>query len=92
LVNILKREAISGLPLALFSKSKREEVLAISCKSKRFIQLQYSPVLRESVESYFTDVKLKFIPFNFHPAFVYVCRGPDKIKNKSGKILVGTQH
>lgn len=64
---------VSGLPLMLFNKSKREDILAISSKSKRFIQLQYSPALRQKLENHFSNVKLKLTPLNFPPAFVFVC-------------------
>lgn len=74
---------VSGLPLALFSKSKRERILAISSKSKRFIQIQYSPILTKTVKSYFSDVRIKFMPLNFPPAFVYVCANRDKIKSQA---------
>lgn len=74
---------VSGLPLTLFNKSKREKILAISSKSKRFIQLQYAPVLKECVENQFSDVKLKFIPLNFPPAFVFVCVNRDEIKGQA---------
>jgi len=76
---------VSGLPLTLFNKSKREKILAISSKSGRFIQLQYSPALKGDVENQFPDVEIKFIPLNFPPAFVYICANPDKIKNKGCK-------
>ena len=64
---------VSGLPLAMYEKSKREEILDITSESKRFIQLQYSPVLRKKIKNYFSDVKMKFVPFNFPPAFIYIC-------------------
>jgi len=75
---------ISSLPLVLLNKSAREEIFAISRRSKRFIQLQYSPVLAETVKTYFSDVKVKFAPLNFPPAFVYVCTSPEP--RVSGKI------
>jgi len=69
---------VSGLPLVLFSKAKRDEILTISSRAKRFIQLQYSLVLKGDVENQFPDVEIKFIPLNFPPAFVYICVNPDK--------------
>jgi phospholipid N-methyltransferase len=77
---------VSGLPITLFNKSKRERILAISRKSGRFIQLQYAPALKGDVENQFPDVEIKFIPLNFPPAFVYICVNPDRIKNKSDKL------
>lgn len=64
---------VSGLPLTLFAKSKKERILAITSKSKRYIQLQYTPLLGKKMKRYFADVKLKFVPQNFPPAFIYVC-------------------
>ena len=65
---------VSGLPLALFAKSKRERILDITSKSKRYIQLQYTPLLAKKMKNYFSEVKMKFVPLNFPPAFIYVCR------------------
>ena len=64
---------VSGLPLTLFAKSKKERILAITSKSKRYIQLQYTPLLSKKMKHYFSDVKLKFVPQNLPPAFIYVC-------------------
>jgi len=65
---------VSGLPLALFSRLKKDEILDIISKSRRYIQLQYTPLLRKRLQQYFSDVKIKFVPQNFPPAFIYVCR------------------
>jgi len=64
---------VSGLPLTLFDKSKKERILAITSRSKRYIQLQYTPLLNKKMKHYFSDVRLKFVPQNLPPAFVYVC-------------------
>jgi len=64
---------VSALPLAIFEKSKRENILDIASKSKRYIQLQYTPLLKKKFEDYFPDVKSRFVPLNFPPAFIYVC-------------------
>ena len=64
---------VSGLPLILFTKSKKEKILAITSKSKKYIQLQYTPLLGKKMRHYFSDVKLKFVPQNLPPAFIYVC-------------------
>ncbi len=64
---------ISGLPLTIFDKSKREQILNITSKAKRYIQLQYTPLLRKKIKNYFPDVKIKFVPQNIPPAFIYVC-------------------
>jgi phospholipid N-methyltransferase len=65
---------VSGLPLTLFSKEAKEHILAISSRSETYIQLQYTPILSKEIRQYFRDVKLKFVPRNIPPAFVYVCR------------------
>ncbi len=65
---------VSGLPLALFTKSKKERILAITSKSKRYVQLQYTPLLGKKMKRYFPEVKRKFVPQNFPPAFIYVCK------------------
>jgi len=65
---------VSGLPLVLLSKPDRNRILVITSQCKRFIQLQYSPLLTGVVKNYFDDVRIKFVPLNFPPAFVYVCQ------------------
>lgn len=64
---------ISGLPLTLFSRETLGHILAISSKSGKYIQLQYTPFLIGEIRRYFSQVKLRFVPQNFPPAFVYVC-------------------
>lgn len=65
---------VSGLPLTLFSRQAKEQILSISSKSGKYIQLQYTPVLSREIRRYFAEVKLRFVPRNLPPAFVYVCR------------------
>lgn len=67
---------VSGLPLNLFTKAQREKIIAISSKSKTYIQLQYTPFLAKKVKRYFQDVKVKLVLLNFPPAFVYICKTP----------------
>jgi phospholipid N-methyltransferase len=67
---------ISSLPLAAFDKSTKEEVLALSGKSKTYVQFQYNPFLRSKLKKYFRDVKIKFVLLNLPPAFVYISRRP----------------
>ena len=74
---------VSSLPLRLFNKSCRRRIFDISSKSKKYIQLQYSPFLRKRLEYYFRDVRTKFVPLNFPPAFVYICETPVKYKSKA---------
>lgn len=64
---------VSGLPLALLPKSETDRILDITSKSKRYIQLQYTPLLGRKMKRYFPEVKVKFVPQNLPPAFVYVC-------------------
>ena len=64
---------VSGLPLTVFPKEQREEILRLSSKSKRYVQFQYNPFMQKQFGAYFKNVKIKFIPLNIPPAFVYVC-------------------
>ena len=68
---------VSELPLALFNKEAKDKILAIGRESGKYIQLQYTPVLGKEIRRYFRSVKLKFVPRNIPPAFVYVCRRSD---------------
>jgi phospholipid N-methyltransferase len=79
---------VSGLPLTLFPAKAREKILAIAGRSGRFIQLQYTPALSKDIQRYFSEVKLKFVPMNFPPAFVYVCKCPHAVRIPSS-ILMG---
>jgi phospholipid N-methyltransferase len=65
---------VSGLPLMLFSRRAVEQILVISSKARKYVQLQYTPVLSREIRRYFADVSLRFVPRNFPPAFVYICR------------------
>jgi phospholipid N-methyltransferase len=67
---------VSSLPLAAFDESEKEEVLALSGKSRTYIQFQYNPFLKSKLKRYFRDVKIKFVPLNIPPAFVYVSKNP----------------
>jgi len=68
---------VSGLPLTWFDRQAREKILAISSRAGTYIQLQYTPVLSERIRQYFSDVRLKFVPQNLPPAFIYVCKRPN---------------
>ncbi len=70
---------VSELPLALFDRRDQEEILAITSRSKTYIQLQYTPVLGKTIKRYFPHVKRKFVPRNLPPAFVYVGRHADDV-------------
>lgn len=64
---------VSGLPLTLFSRRAMERILVISSKARKYVQLQYTPVLSKEIRRHFAEVELRFVPRNFPPAFVYVC-------------------
>lgn len=68
---------VSGLPLALFSRQEKENILAVASRSRRYIQLQYTTALGREIRRYFSDVKVRFVPQNLPPAFVYVCKCPN---------------
>lgn len=70
---------VSGLPLTLFNKEAKDEILAIASRAGQYVQLQYTPVLMKEIKRYFLDVRLKFVPQNFPPAFLYVCRCPSGV-------------
>jgi phospholipid N-methyltransferase len=64
---------ISSVPLTVMTKEQREKILVLSSKARRFIQLQYMPVLTKEIKQYFEQVKTEFVPLNLPPAFVYIC-------------------
>ncbi len=70
---------VSGLPLTLFDEQAKDRILAIAGQAERYIQLQYTPVLSREIRQHFLEVRLKFVPCNFPPAFVYVCRYPSEM-------------
>jgi len=65
---------LSSLPLAVFEKSQRDKIIALSGRAKTYIQFQYTPFLRPKLKKYFENVEVKFVPLNIPPAFVYVSR------------------
>ena len=65
---------VSGLPLALFHRPEKERILDLSRRCGNYIQLQYTPILGKEIRRYFADVTLRFVPLNFPPAIVYVCK------------------
>ncbi|MGB8226855.1 MAG: methyltransferase domain-containing protein, partial [Sedimentisphaerales bacterium] len=67
---------VSSLPLAAFDESQKEEVLALSSKSRTYIQFQYNPFLKSKLKRFFRNVKMKFVPLNIPPAFVYISKNP----------------
>jgi phospholipid N-methyltransferase len=68
---------VSGLPLALFGRREKEEVLEICSRCRTYVQLQYTPVLGRKIRRHFPEVRWKFVAQNFPPAIVYVGKGAD---------------
>jgi len=72
---------LSSLPLAIFEKTQRDKIIAISGRAKKYVQFQYTPFLKPKLKRYFEDVEIKFVPLNLPPAFVYVSENP---RSKTG--------
>lgn len=71
---------VSGLPLPSFSASLRDAILDASHRKLNpagtFRQLTCMPwVFQRFYKGFFKEVKFHFVPWNFPPAGVYVCRG-----------------
>lgn len=68
---------ISGLPLAVFSKEERNQLLDVinGCLSEggRYVQFQYSLSDMSALKNVFPKVNLDFEMRNIPPAFIYVC-------------------
>jgi phospholipid N-methyltransferase len=69
---------VSGLPFFNFPQSIRNQLLeqiTLSLKPNGcFIAFQYSLQMNKQFSQHFIYDKIKFVPLNFPPAFVYVCR------------------
>ncbi|MDF2681847.1 MAG: methyltransferase protein [Brevibacillus sp.] len=69
---------ISGLPFANFPQSLRDQIMEQVYAALRsggvFVAFQYSLQMKKQLQTVFTDVSVKMVPFNLPPAFVYVCR------------------
>jgi phospholipid N-methyltransferase len=71
---------LSGLPLPSFPENLRNAVLETSARSLAahgtFRQLTVMPLIYYRLYArYFNDVQFRFVPLNFPPGGVYVCRG-----------------
>jgi phospholipid N-methyltransferase len=71
---------ISGLPLPSFPSGLRDSIIEVSARTLveggTFRQLTNMPwVYYRLYCGYFQDVSFRFVPWNFPPAGVYVCRG-----------------
>lgn len=69
---------ISGLPFFNFSKELRERLLNQAIDSLKpggyFIAFQYSLQMKNLLSRTFHIEKIHYVPLNFPPAFVYVCK------------------
>ncbi len=72
---------VSGLPLAVFEEQQRQQIFDIIRKADIYVQLQYTPLLRKRFRKHFSDVRVKYVPVNIPPAFIYVCNHQDNGKN-----------
>ncbi len=68
---------VSGIPLANLSRENKDELLRISHNTLRsgggFSQFQYTLESRKDLKKVFGKVKVRFVPLNVPPAFVYYC-------------------
>lgn len=68
---------LCGLPLALFTTTARDhllaEVYAALRPGGRFVAFQYTPVLQVSLRRLYRHVRRAYVPWNLPPAFVYRC-------------------
>jgi phospholipid N-methyltransferase len=67
---------VSSVPVALFPSPKKERFIAMLGRSRACVQLQYSPFLKRALQRYFRDVRIRFVPLNIPPAFIYICKDP----------------
>jgi phospholipid N-methyltransferase len=69
---------ISGLPFANFPEELQDGIMEGVLKSLKpgglFIAFQYSLQMKKKLAYYFDDVDVSFVPLNFPPAFVYICK------------------
>lgn len=68
----------SGLPFFNFDPQLRNTLVEQIYQSLKpeglFIAFQYSLQMKKQLSEYFNIDTIKYVPFNFPPAFVYVCR------------------
>jgi phospholipid N-methyltransferase len=68
----------SGLPFANFSKAMRKQIVEEAYRSLKpggiFVAFQYSTQMKRTFQSHFKEVEISFVPKNFPPAFVYLCK------------------
>jgi phospholipid N-methyltransferase len=72
---------ISGLPFFNFPQAVREQLLeqiTLSLKPNGlYIAFQYSLQKNKQLNNHFVVDTIQFVPLNFPPAFIYVCRKRD---------------
>jgi len=69
---------ISAIPFLLFPRDEVEKFLKVFYNALRpggkYIQLHYSLNLKDLYEEIFDEVKLRFVPINIPPAFIFECK------------------
>jgi phospholipid N-methyltransferase len=69
---------VSSLPFASIGKNDTHAILSVIANNLhpegKFIQYQYSLLSKNDLKKHFSQVKIKFIPLNIPPAFVYICK------------------
>ncbi|GAA3404811.1 class I SAM-dependent methyltransferase [Paenibacillus hodogayensis] len=69
---------ISGLPFFNFSEELRDKLMSQITEALRpggyFIAFQYTLQMKKHLERLFDVERIRFVPMNVPPAFVYICR------------------
>jgi phospholipid N-methyltransferase len=69
---------ISSLPLAQIPDEKIERILknvtGRLAPHGLYVQYQYSLLSRKILKKHFREVRVRFVPLNIFPAFVYICK------------------
>jgi phospholipid N-methyltransferase len=69
---------VSGLPFANFEQGLRDQILDEIVQALKpggvFVTFQYSLQMRRQLREKFDRVETAWVPLNFPPAFVYICR------------------
>ncbi|MCD9023976.1 class I SAM-dependent methyltransferase [Cohnella silvisoli] len=77
---------LSGLPFYNFPQEVRdqlmEQIVGALKPGGLFVAFQYSLQMKKQMAKLFDIEKIKFVPLNFPPAFVYVCRKRLTIKGE----------
>ncbi|WP_256760314.1 class I SAM-dependent methyltransferase [Cohnella sp. WQ 127256] len=74
---------VSGLPFYNFPQQLRnqlmEQIIGALKPGGLFVAFQYSLQMKKQMSRHFKIESIKFVPMNFPPAFVYVCRKENEI-------------